>query len=238
MNMKINLMITFAAALALLPVLPTSAADAKAAKADEAEVKEGPTEAQMAKARKINKQRGGKPYAKVTEALAAAEQCNFPLMAFLLRDDDTSQFIDKKLMTFKPFKDDLAKNTFVLLKLKLKTADNKDAKEKKVDLKPLKEPERKFLENFGLDDKAVANAKRDNKKEPTFDWASNYPAIVMVSPNGTKLLARLPKYDAEGGPGVWITTVIDTLRTAGFEPQLTKLLEKITENPTEPKKWK
>ena len=73
MNMKINLMITFAAALALLPVLPTSAADAKAAKADEAEVKEGPTEAQMAKARKINKQRGGKPYAKVTEALAAAE---------------------------------------------------------------------------------------------------------------------------------------------------------------------
>ena len=37
---------------------------------------------------------------------------------------------------------------------------------------------------------------------------------------------------------MWLTTVVDMLRTAQLEPELSKEIEKILENPTEPKKWK
>ena len=87
-------------------------------------------------------------------------------------------------------------------------------------------------------EKAVARAKRDNKDEPKFDDASNYPAVVVISSDGTRLLFRMPSYDKEGGFGVWLTTVVDMLRTAQVEPEVSKAIEKILENPTEPKKWK
>jgi hypothetical protein len=138
-------------------------------------------------------------------------------------------------MSMKPFKDDFAKKNLVLLKLKAKR-DGKNPK--KINLRQMKEPERKIFENFGLDEKAVARAKRDNKDEPKFDDSSNYPAVVAISPDGTRMLFRMPSYDHEGGFGVWLTTVVDMLRTAQVEPEVSKAIEKILENPTEPKKWK
>ena len=259
MKMRFGLCLALAASFAAVPLGGAWAADAKGAKetkeaakdakdtkdakeakgtkdAKEDEEKTGPSEAEMAKARK-----GKKPiYMKAAEALKAAEMCGQPLVAFLLIEDNPrgfpiSQFIEKKLMGMKPFKDDFAKKNLVLLKLKAKR-DGKDPK--KINLRQMKEPERKIFENFGLDDNAVARAKRDNKDEPKFDDSSNYPAVVVISPDGTRKLFRMPSYDKDGGFGVWLTTVVDMLRTAQFEPEVSKAIEKILENPTEPKKWK
>ena len=259
MKMQFGLCLALAATFAAAPLGSAWAAEAKGAKeakeaaADakddkaakgakeakeekDAEEKTGPTEAEMARARKLKKP----IYTKAAEALKAAEMCGQPLVAFLLIEDNPrgypiSQFIEKKLMTMKPFKDDFAKKNLVLLKLKAK----RDAKDpKKINLRQMKEPDRKMYENFGLDDKAVARAKRDGKDEPKFDDSSNYPAVVAISPDGTRLLFRMPSYDKEGGFGVWLTTVVDMLRTAQIEPEVSKAIEKILENPTEPKKWK
>ena len=208
--------------------------DAKGAKADEE--KTGPTDAEMAKARKLKKP----VYMKPVEALKAAEMCGQPLVIFFLIEDinpkaRVSQCIEKKLMSMRQFKDDFAKKNLVLLKLKAKR-DGKTPK--KINLRQMKEPERKLFENFGLDEKAVARAKRENKDEPKFDDSSNYPAVVVLDPTGTRMLFRMPSYDKEGGFGVWLTTVVDMLRTAQVEPEVSKAIEKILENPTEPKKWK
>ena len=253
MKMKLGLCLALAASFAAAPLGDAWAADAKGAKeakeaakdaketkdAKEAkgdEEKTGPSEAEMAKARKLKKP----VYMKSAEALKAAEMCGQPLVAFLLIEDTNpklpiSQIIEKKLMSMKPFKDDFAKKNLVLLKLKAKR-DGKNPK--KINLRQMKEPERKIFENFGLDEKAVARAKRDNKDEPKFDDSSNYPAVVVISPDGTRMLFRMPSYDHEGGFGVWLTTVVDMLRTAQVEPEVSKAIEKILENPTEPKKWK
>lgn len=253
MKMKLGLCLALAASFAATPLGDAWAADAKGAKeakeaakeakeakdAKEAkgdEEKTGPSEAEMAKARKLKKPF----YMKSAEALKAAEMCGQPLVAFLLIEDTNpklpiSQIIEKKLMSMKPFKDDFAKKNLVLLKLKAKR-DGKNPK--KINLRQMKEPDRKMFENFGLDEKAVARAKRDNKDEPKFDDSSNYPAVVAISPDGTRMLFRMPSYDHEGGFGVWLTTVVDMLRTAQVEPEVSKAIEKILENPTEPKKWK
>ena len=257
MKMKIGLCLALAAAFAAAPLESAWAADAKGAKetketkeekakdakgakdAKEAKTddeKTGPSEAEMAKARKLKKP----IYMKPVEALKAAEACGQPLVIFFLIEDvnpklPVSQIIEKKLMSMKPFKDDFAKKNLVLLKLKAKR-DGKTPK--KINLRQMKEPERKLFENFGLDEKAVARAKRDNKDEPKFDDSSNYPAVVVVDPTGTRMLFRMPSYDQEGGFGVWLTTVVDMLRTAQVEPEVSKAIEKILENPTEPKKWK
>ena len=255
MKMQFGLCLALAATFAAAPLAPAWAADAKGAKetketkeakdvkgakdakdAKEPEERTGPSEAEMAKARKLKKP----IYMKAAEALKAAEMCGQPLVVFFLIEDTNpkfpiSQFIEKKLMGEKKFKDDFAKKNLVLLKLKAKR-DGKNPK--KINLRQLKEPDRKMFENFGLDEKAVARAKRDNKDEPKFDDSSNYPAVVVVSPDGTRMLFRMPSYDKEGGFGVWLTTVVDMLRTAQLEPELSKEIEKILENPTEPKKWK
>ena len=249
MNMKMGIAMALAAAFAAAPLTPAWAADAKDAKekkeakeekdakgAKADEEKTGPTDAEMAKARKLKKP----VYMKPVEALKAAEMCGQPLVIFFLIEDinpkaPVSQFIEKKLMSMKPFKDDFAKKNLVLLKLKAKR-DGKTPK--KINLRQMKEPERKLFENFGLDEKAVARAKRENKDEPKFDDSSNYPAVVVLDPTGTRMLFRMPSYDKEGGFGVWLTTVVDMLRTAQVEPEVSKAIEKILENPTEPKKWK
>ena len=246
MKMKLGMCLALAASFAAAPLGSAWAADAKGAKdakdakeekgAKEAEEKTGPTEAEMAKARKLKKPF----YTKSAEALKAAEMCGQPLVAVFLIEDmprgyPISKTIEQELMGKKPFKDDFAKKNLVVLKLKAKR-DGKNPK--KINLRQLKEPDRKMFENFGLDEKAVERAKRDNKDEPKFDDSSNYPAVVVISPDGTRKLFRMPGYDKEGGFGVWLSTVVDMMRTAQFEPEVSKAIEKILENPTEPKKWK
>lgn len=235
MKMKLNILLAIAAMFAAAPVGSAWAADAKK-DAKAAEEKTGPTEAEMAKARKNKKPL----YTKSAEALKAAEMCGQPLVVFFLVEDlnpkfPISQIVEKKLMGMKKFKDDFAKKNLVLLKLKAKR-DSKD--KKKINTRQLKESDLKLFENFGIDENAVSRAKRDGKDEPKFDDASNYPAVVAISPDGTRKLFRMPRYDNDGGFGVWLTTVVDMLRTAQLEPEISKEIEKILENPTEPKKWK
>ena len=234
--MKLNLLIAFAAAALLMPVMPAYAApaakaDAKAADA-EPEVKVGPTDALKAKARKAKKP----IYIKVAEAFKAAEMCDQPIFAFILLDDPRSNIIGKKLLTHKIFQKDLAAKNVVLLRMKQLKRDAKNPK--KIDTKGLKDPEFKLLENFGTDPKAVARAKRENKDEPKFDDASNYPSVICISPDGQKELFRLPDYDSEGGFGVWISTIVDLVKTAGIEPEISPLVQKVLDNPDDSKKWK
>lgn len=210
------------AALTLLPTLVTAAPEKKAEPAAEA----GPTPAQL-KARKLKKLTG---YTKIEQTVKVAEAANQPIMAFVfIEQNPVSDFLEKKVFSNRTFRNELAKQNVVLMKLKLKL-DAKSKGDKKIDLKGLKEPERKFIENFGLDERRAAQLKRQNKEIDAMH-AMNYPAIIGLSPDGLKQLFRMGSYDRDGGMGVWISTVVDTLRSAGFEPEITPVIQKILDDP-------
>lgn len=210
------------AALTLLPTAVTAAPEKKAEPAAEA----GPTPAQL-KARKLKKLTG---YTKIEQTVKVAEAANQPIMAFVfIEQNPVSDFLEKKVFSNRTFRNELAKQNVVLMKLKLKL-DAKSKGDKKIDLKGLKEPERKFIENFGLDERRAAQLKRQNKEIDAMH-AMNYPAIIGLSPDGLKQLFRMGSYDRDGGMGVWISTVVDTLRSAGFEPEITPVIQKILDDP-------
>ena len=234
-----NSKMTFA--LAMLLAVASTALDAAPAKEKEAApaeaAAEGPTPAQL-KARKAKKP----IYMKAVEAFKAAEAAAQPVLAFIFIDQNpASDFLEKKVLTNKLFRDDLAKDNVVLLKIKVKhDQGGKDPKTKgkKIDLRGLKEKERKIVENFGLDEKAAAQAAKADKPELTYLDAVNYPAVICLSPDGSKQIFRMGRFDSQGGMGVWISTVADTLRAAGFEPVVSPKLQKVLDNPDDPKKWK
>lgn len=238
MKATINVALAFAAAMAFLPTALTAApekAPAKEKAAAEAPAEEGPTPAQL-KARKAKKP----VYIKAAEALKVAEDANQPILLFFLVDrDPVSDFLRQKVITNKLFRDELAKQNFVLLTVKIKPEQPKGReKPKKIDLKGMKDAELKLIQNFGLDEKANKQAMANGQPERTHMDLSNYPAVIGLSPDGTKHLFRMGRYDKDGGMGVWISTVADTLRTAGFEPVVTPKLQKVLDNPDDPKKWK
>lgn len=238
MKATINVALALAAAMAFLPTALTAApekAPAKEKAAAEAPAEEGPTPAQL-KARKAKKP----VYIKAAEALKVAEDANQPILLFFLVDrDPVSDFLRQKVITNKLFRDELAKQNFVLLTVKIKPEQPKGReKPKKIDLKGMKDAELKLIQNFGLDEKANKQAMANGQPERTHMDLSNYPAVIGLSPDGTKHLFRMGRYDKDGGMGVWISTVADTLRTAGFEPVVTPKLQKVLDNPDDPKKWK
>ena len=249
MNMKatINAGLVLAAAMALLPTALTAApekAPAKDAPAKESPAKEkpadeaadeGPTPAQL-KARKMKKPM----YMKAAEALKVAEAANQPIMlVFLVDRDPVSDFLRQKVLTNKLFRDELAKQNLVLLTVKIKPEQPKGReKPKKIDLKGMKEAEVKLIQNFGLDEKAAKQAAAQGQPERTYMDLANYPAVIGLSADGTKHLFRMGRYDKDGGMGVWISTVADTLRSAGFEPVISPKIQKVLDNPDDPRKWK
>ena len=252
MKMKhtINAALTLVAALALLPTALTAAPDKAPAKdapakeapakekekpAEEASADEGPTPAQL-KARKMKKPM----YMKAAEALKVAEAANQPIMlVFLVDRDPVSDFLRQKVLTNKLFRDELAKQNLVLLTVKIKPEQPKGReKPKKIDLKGMKEAEVKLIQNFGLDEKAAKQAAAQGQPERTYMDLANYPAVIGLSADGTKHLFRMGRYDKDGGMGVWISTVADTLRSAGFEPVISPKIQKVLDNPDDPRKWK
>ena len=249
MNMKatINAGLVLAAAMALLPTALTAApekAPAKESPAKESPAKEkpadeaadeGPTPAQL-KARKMKKPM----YMKAAEALKVAEAANQPIMlVFLVDRDPVSDFLRQKVLTNKLFRDELAKQNLVLLTVKIKPEQPKGReKPKKIDLKGMKEAEVKLIQNFGLDEKAAKQAAAQGQPERTYMDLANYPAVIGLSADGTKHLFRMGRYDKDGGMGVWISTVADTLRSAGFEPVISPKIQKVLDNPDDPRKWK
>ena len=252
MNMKatINAGLVLAAAMALLPTALTAAPEKAPAKdapakeapakekekpAEEAAADEGPTPVQL-KARKAKKPM----YMKAAEALKVAEAANQPIMlVFLVDRDPVSDFLRQKVLTNKLFRDELAKQNFVLLAVKIKPEQPKGRERpKKVDLKGMKEAELKLIQNFGLDEKAAKQAAAQGQPERTYMDLANYPAVIGLSADGTKHLFRMGRYDKDGGMGVWISTVADTLRSAGFEPVISPKIQKVLDNPDDPRKWK
>ena len=247
MKHTINAALTLVAALALLPTTlmaapekapakesPAKESPAKEKPADEA-ADEGPTPAQL-KARKMKKPM----YMKAAEALKVAEAANQPIMlVFLVDRDPVSDFLRQKVLTNKLFRDELAKQNLVLLTVKIKPEQPKGReKPKKIDLKGMKEAEVKLIQNFGLDEKAAKQAAAQGQPERTYMDLVNYPAVIGLSADGTKHLFRMGRYDKDGGMGVWISTVADTLRAAGFEPVVTPKIQKVLDNPDDPRKWK
>ena len=224
------------ATLVAAPEKASGKAPEKEKAAAEAPAEDGPTPAQL-RARKLKKP----VYMKAAEAIKAAEAANQPIMLFFLVDrDPVSDFLRQKVLANKLFRDELAKQNVVLLNIKIKPELPKNVKEKptKIDLKGVKDAERKLIENYGLDEKANNQAKAQGKPERTYMDLVNYPAVIGLSPDGTKHLFRMGRYDKDGGMGVWISTVADTLRSAGFEPVVTPKIQKILDNPDDPKKWK
>ena len=250
MKNAINATLVLAAAMTLLPTVLTAApekapakekaaepaASAKDKPAAEAPADEGPTPAQL-KARKAKKPL----YMKAAEAIKVAEAANQPILLFFLVDrDPLSEFLRQKVLSNKLFRDELAKQNVVMLTIKIKPEMPKNAKEKpkKIDLKGMKDAERKLIENYGLDEKAAKQAAANGGAEGTYMDIVNDPAVVGLSPDATKHLFRMGRYDKDGGMGVWISTVADTLRTAGFEPVVTPKIQKVLDNPDDPRKWK
>ena len=179
--MKLNLVFALAAVLAASPLLPVAAAEEKkdAAVAEAA----GPTPEQL-KARKAKKP----SYTKLVEAQAVAEKCAQPLLVALFPEGRPAvQVLKQKIINRKEFSKDFAKANCVLAFMKIKP-DNRDAK--KIETRGLKEPELKFLENFAVSEKAIAQAKQQKKDEPKFTDMACYPAVICVDATGQKELFR------------------------------------------------
>ena len=169
---------------------------------------------------------------KFAPAQKVAEANEEPIVVFMLDESPKSKFLEQKVMKYKPFFKDFATKNLVIFTLKLKP-DGKDPK--KIDVKRLKDAERKLVENFGLDPRTEALAKRNDKKVSPTD-TSNFPCVVVISPDGTRELFRMPPFDtkvenAKAGYGVWISNMVDSLRNKGIEPVISKELQKILDNP-------
>lgn len=230
--MKMNLVFALAAVLAAAPLAAAPAADKEKAK-DEAAEQAGPTPEQI-KARKAKKPAG---YTKFAEAKAVAEKCGQPMLVAIMPDRNAYMATVKvKILNNKAFKEFTQKNCVVLfMTLKL---DGKDPK--KIETRQMKEPEVKFLENFGVTARMISQAKQYNKPEPKFTDVSCYPAILFVDSAAQKELFRvnLSTFNKDSTIGEWLTAVVDEFRSKIAEPELSPQLNKILENPDDPKKWR
>lgn len=249
MTMKTNLVFALAAVLAVAPLVATAAAEKKdaaekkevaekkdaPAKKDAAEEKSDEVTPAMLKARKLKKP----TYTKFDPAKTAAEKCGQPMLVALLpqlpKVSEALQELKQKVLKHKAFEKDFALKNCVLLVMTVKV-DSKDPKQ--IDLKPLKEPEQKFLENFVVSQEMISRAKQYNQTEPKYTDTKCYPVVICVDSTCQRELFRLGSYDKEGGFGVWLSTVADSFRSKGIEPEISPLVQKILDNPDDKKKWK
>ena len=230
-------------------------AEAKPAKAQEAPAREKPDEAAVAKALKAKKPM----YTKFADAKEVAWNCQQPLfVALLAGDDEKSKKLEAKALRQKEFAKDFVPANCVLLVWRLKPGkpDLSQMQQRRgrrrgpppkpttIETRPLKAAESEFLAKFAVSAQAIANAKRRGNPEPKFSSINCYPTVVCVDPGCTKLYFRDPKYDTSlDNPkvsfGVWFAEVVEMFRSkTGREPVVTPTIQKIVENPTEPKKWK
>lgn len=211
---------------------------------------EKPDEAAVAKARKAKRP----AYMKFAEAREMAWKCQQPMVVALLPQGDTRSVTLEKLLKERPFLKDFVPANCVLLVWRLKPGkieipegqqgrrrNGPPPRATTIDVRPLKAAETKFLTAFAVTPEAKAYAARQNQPEPKFSEMRNYPQIICVNPWGSKLLFRAPRFESDkgkAGMGAWLSQVVDMFRGAQYEPTLTPSLQKIVDNPTEPKKWK
>ncbi len=227
-------------------------AEAEPAKVKEAPLPEKPDEAAIAKALKAKKPM----YTKFSEAADAAWKCQQPLVAALLvGGDERSKQIEAKALKHKAFFKDFAPANCVLLIWRLKPGKpdlsqmqgrgrrrGPPPKPTTIETRPLKPQEVDFLTRFAVSATAKANAKRRGDPEPKISSIGCYPTVVCVDPGCRKLYFRDPKYETslngQAAFGAWFSQLVDMFRTIGSEPAISPAVQKIIDNPTEPKKWK
>ena len=226
----------------------------KPAKAKEVPLPEKPDEAAVAKALKAKKPM----YTRFADAKEAAWNCQLPLFVALLADnDEKSKRLESKALRHKAFAKDLAPANCVLLIWRLKPSKPEvpqyqgrgrrraqpPPKPTTIEARTLKAQESDFLTKFAVSQQAKSNAKKRGGPELKFTSISCYPTIVCVDPGCRKLYFRDPKYDASlGSPnasfGAWLTQTVDMFRKTKRELVISPAVQKILDNPTEPKKWK
>ena len=159
-----------------------------------------------------------KTYMQLDKAKADAAKNEVPILVFVILDgDDKSTLMKRFLFNNKVFKQ-LAQENFATLILKGKKA----AKGGLVDKKSFK--------NWDFVEK---NIMSDGTKsvDDTADKLSFYPGAFIVSPDGEKKLADVPKYNPELGFGAWAMDVAAKLEKAGVEINKFPALEKAIANP-------
>ena len=227
-------------------------AEAKPVKVQEAPAREKPSEAAVAKALKAKKPM----YTKFADAKEAAWNCQQPLLvALIVGDDEKSKHLDAKALRRREFAKDFVPANCVLLVWRLKPSKPEvpqtrgrrrgpPPKPTAIETRPLKPHETEFLSKFAVSSQAIANAKRRGGAAPKFSDIACYPTVLCVDPECRKLYFRDPKYDTSlSNPnasfGVWFSELVDMFRgKTGREPVVTPAIQKIVDNPTEPKKWK
>ena len=227
--------------------------EAKPAKVQEAPLPEKPDEAAVAKALKSKKPM----YTRFADAKEAAWNCQQPLFVALLVDnDEKSKRLESKALRQKAFAKDFAPANCVLLIWRLKPSKpevpqyqgrgrcrSPPPKPTTIETRTLKAQELDFLTKFAVSQQAKTIAKRRGDPEPKLSSISCYPTLLCVDPGCRKLYFRDPKYDASlNSPaasfGAWLSQTIDMFRTTKREPVISPSVQKIIDNPTEPKKWK
>ena len=153
------------------------------------------------------------------KAKADAAKNEAPILVFVILDgDDKSTLLKRFLLNNKVFKQ-MAQENFATLILK----GQKAAKDKKsVDPKSFK--------NWDFVSKHIMAADTKGLTD-TPEMISKYPGAFIVSADGEKKLADIPKYDPELGFGAWAMELAARLEKAGIEICKSPALVKAMENP-------
>ena len=142
-----------------------------------------------------------------------------PILVFVILDgDDKSTLMKRYLLNNKVFKQ-MAQENFATLILK----GQKAAKDKK-------SVEPKSFKNWDFVSKHIMAADTKGLTD-TPEMISKYPGAFIVSADGEKKLADIPKYDPELGFGAWAMELSARLEKAGIEICKSPALVKAMENP-------
>ena len=234
MTMKYLLIALVAACLCA----PVEAAEKKAAFDAEDAAVAVPSAEELAKMRK-KAMAAKKPfYVKADKAKEIAQAGQWPVLVCLfpkqLPPNSPVVEFDKKVLAHKAVKEFIRDN-LVVLKLYV----DKDAKnQKQIDVKSWKPAERRILENFVVNDEVIARAKKQDKPEPKYTDMACYPVVTLLDPMMQKEIVRLGAYDKDGGLGVFLSQLNDLFATKNLTAVISPLVQKVIDNPDEPKKWK
>ena len=152
------------------------------------------------------------------KAKADAVKNEVPILVFVILDgDDKSTLMKRFLFNNKVFKQ-LAQENFSTLILKGKKAPKGGLVDKK------------SFKNWDFVEKNIMS-EGTKSVDDTADKLSFYPGAFIVSPDGEKKLADVPKYNPELGFGAWAMDVAAGLEKAGIEINKFPALEKAMANP-------